>query len=426
MHFTPLVLAGLLLFVPVSAQAQDNRLDLFSAEALTIYGDLRVAAVDGEPSWTDGSFGKLRFGGDPNDSTSDPRLQVKFGKTGIVWQPRFSWSLGGTMVVEAQGGPHVEAGLSQAYLTYKPLGSERFQFSARAGLMWPPVSLEHTGPEWAVKDTLTPSAINSWIGEEVKVVGAEASGSFQLGQSTLTATLGGFDINDTAGALVTFRGWGMHDRTALATRKLPLPPLNDFMTYSQPRYTHPLLDLEAGVFKKPGYYAKLALDLPSNVRLELFHYDNRGNPDLVNAALEWGWRTKFDNIGLVAQPALGWQLRAQALRGHTLMGDEIDGVPWIDTTFRAAYGMVTHQAGKDSLSARVDLFGTRNKGSAVLQDDNENGWALTLAAKRQLTLQLNCIFEFLHIESTREARARSGLAAQQTQNQLQMALRVRW
>ena len=382
--------------------------------------------MGGEPSWTDGSLGKLRFGGDPNDSAGDPRLRVNFGKAGIAWQPRLSWSLSGTVVVEAQGGPHVEAGLSQAYLTYKPLGSGRFQFSARAGLMWPPVSLEHTGPEWAMKDTLTPSAINSWIGEEVKLVGAEASGSFQLGQSTLTATLGGFDVNDTAGALVTFRGWGMHDRTALATRQMPLPPLNDFMSYAQPRYTHPLLDMESGLFRKPGYYAKLALDLPSNVHLEMFHYDNNGSPDLANAALEWGWRTKFDNVGLVMQPAPGWQVRAQALHGRTLMGDESSGVLWIDTTFSAAYGMVTHQAGKYSLSARLDLFGTRNRGSVELQDDNEDGWAMTLAGKRQFTPQLSGIIEFLRIDSTRQARARSGLAAQQTQNQLQMALQVRW
>lgn len=426
MHFAHLLSTGLFLFLPESAHAQDSRLDLLSAEAFTLYGDLRIAAVDGEPNWTDGSFGKLRFGGDANDPASDPRLRVNFGKTGIVWQPRFSWSLGGTLVVEAQGGPHVEAGLSQAHLTYKPLGSERLQFSARAGLMWPPVSLEHTGPEWAVKDTLTPSAINSWIGEEVKVVGAEVSGSFQLGQSNLTATLGGFDVNDTAGALVTFRGWGMHDRTALAARKLPLPPLNNFMTYAQPRYTHPLLDMETGLFKKPGYYAKLALDLPSNVHLEMFHYDNNGNPDLVNAALEWGWRTKFDNVGLLVQPAPGWQLRAQALHGRTLMGDEMNGALWIDTTFSAAYGMITHQAGKSSLSARLDLFGTRNHGSVVQQDDNEDGWALTLAAKRQFTQQLSGNIEFLHIDSTRQARARSGLPAQQAQNQLQMALQVRW
>jgi hypothetical protein len=128
----------------------------------------------------------------------------------------------------------------------------------------------------------------------------------------------------------------------------------------------------------------------------------------------------------LVQPAPGWQLRAQALHGRTLMGDEMNGALWIDTTFSAAYGMITHQAGKSSLSARLDLFGTRNHGSVVQQDDNEDGWALTLAAKRQFTQQLSGNIEFLHIDSTRQARARSGLPAQQAQNQLQMALQVRW
>jgi len=34
--------------------------------------------------------------------------------------------------------------------------------------------------------------------------------------------------------------------------------------------------------------------------------------------------------------------------------------------------------------------------------------------------------EFVHIESTRDARIRSGLSPKQTQDQLQLALRLHW
>ncbi|MEI9926712.1 MAG: hypothetical protein WDN44_02075 [Sphingomonas sp.] len=40
-------------------------------------------------------------------------------------------------------------------MTFKPLLPGPAKVSARAGLFWPAVSLEHSGPEWAVTDTIT-------------------------------------------------------------------------------------------------------------------------------------------------------------------------------------------------------------------------------------------------------------------------------
>ena len=62
-------------------------------------------------------------------------------------------------------------GLSEAYLVFKPTPAGDTRYSVRAGLFYPPVSQEHQGPAWIDADMITPSAINSWIGEEVKVVG---------------------------------------------------------------------------------------------------------------------------------------------------------------------------------------------------------------------------------------------------------------
>ena len=36
---------------------------LFSPETLTLSGDLRLVGVDGERSWVDDGFGKLRYDG---------------------------------------------------------------------------------------------------------------------------------------------------------------------------------------------------------------------------------------------------------------------------------------------------------------------------------------------------------------------------
>jgi hypothetical protein len=413
---------------PARAAAHDGAFDLVSPETFKLYGDVRLVAVDGEQSWVDGGFGKLRYGGDDPSRRSDLEAKPEFGEAGVVWQPRFGWSLSGTVVALAQGNgdDKPDAGLSEAYLSFKPLGGGPIKVSARAGLMWPPVSLEHSGPEWAVSDTITPSAIGSWIGEEVKVVGLEVTGKGQLGGHEFAATIAGFDFNDTAGTLLTFRGWALHDRKALAFRTQPLPELNQFMEYYQAPSSHPLLNVEGGAFRRPGFYGKLAWTAPVPLHVEMVHYDNNGDPKAVNADFEWGWRTRFDSLGLVADFGGGRELRAQGLTGHTLMGYPMGGRNWIDMRFRAAYGMVTQRFGRGSVSARIDVFSTRNHGSVVDIQDDEDGWAMTLAAKRELRSWLTGFIEYLHVESDRAARARVPLAPQQDQNQLQMVMRAHW
>src|SRR4051812_42015970 len=66
---------------------------VFTRDALEFSGDVRLVAVDGEKSWVDGGFGKLRSG-----SNSDFRIQPQLGNLGLVWKPQFSWSLGAIIV----------------------------------------------------------------------------------------------------------------------------------------------------------------------------------------------------------------------------------------------------------------------------------------------------------------------------------------
>src|SRR6187551_1057293 len=157
--------------------------DLISAETLSMHGDVRLVAINGEESWVDEGFGRLRSGSD-----GDWRLSPQLGNVDLVWQPRFGWALSATAAVSIQGGERTEVGISQAFLSYKPMGSDKVRFSARAGLMWPPVSLEHEGADWHVANSITPSAINSWIGEEVRPAALEATVKTSLGEQKLEMT----------------------------------------------------------------------------------------------------------------------------------------------------------------------------------------------------------------------------------------------
>ena len=88
------------------APATASALRLFTPDTLEVSGDLRLVAVDGEESWVDGGFGKLRSGSD-----GGLRLQPQLGNAELVWQPQFTWSLSATVVGSLQGGQRIQAGL---------------------------------------------------------------------------------------------------------------------------------------------------------------------------------------------------------------------------------------------------------------------------------------------------------------------------
>jgi hypothetical protein len=400
---------------PANAEAR-----LFTTDAFEISGDVRLVGVDGEKSWVDGGFGKLRSG-----SAGDFRIQPQLGNFSLVWKPQFSWSLGAVVVGAVQGGQRTQAGLSQAYLNFRPMRSSKLAFSARAGLMWPPVSLEHEGADWHVKDSITPSAINSWIGEEVRPLAAEASVSTSIGSHKVRATAALLAANDTSGTLLTFRGWALHDTTTLAFRRQPLPPLDGDVASYQAPYTHPLLDIGRGFARRPGYYAKLAWQPPLPVRFELFRYDNLADPEAFNMDMEWGWRTRFNDAGLVADLGSGTELKAQALQGRTRMGFPDGGRRWANNRFRAAYVLLTRPFGSVTMTARTDFFGTANRGSDVTSEYDEHGWSAMIAGKREWS-HVTGLIELLHVWSDTGAREYALEEPRQGQTQLQAEVRIHW
>jgi hypothetical protein len=311
--------------------------------------------------------------------------------------------------------------LIEAFVTWRPVPRGPTRFSIRAGMFWPQVSLEHEGPAWQVSNMITPSAINSWIGEEVKVVGLEGTAAHPLGGGRLSGTFGLFGFNDTSGTLLAFRGWALHDQKTGAFSRQSLPPLNAFMQFAQPPWTTPTLELDDRV----GFYGRLAYQFVAPVTLEAFYYDNRGDPLAFTDDLQWGWRTRFLNVGARVDFSGRTRLLAQALTGSTQMGqDPGDEDFWVDTRFRAAFLRLTHELGPVALSGRLDLFETRQRGDYVDAEDGEDGWSLTGAVDWRLTGQARVIIEGLHVESERGARTRLGLSPRQDQDVVQASMRI--
>jgi hypothetical protein len=399
------------------AGAASAQVDLSPADTMHGVLDVRASAADGEPSFTTRGFGKFRLGGDPNDGGLDPKLQVSLAA--LEWTPRLGWALSAVVDAGHQPGQENWIDLYQAYLLIKPVPQSATRFKARIGYFYPPVSLENDGRVWTDRDAITPSVIASWIGEEVKVLGGEASVSHDFGdqQVTLTGALYGYD--ETSGALLTFRGWGLDDLQSQAFGAFDLPPLSPFLTDLQDDQTYSARELDGRV----GYYVAGEWATPWPLTLSALHYDNNGDGTTLDSELQWSWATQFTTVGAAGRIGDHTRLLAQALDGETRIGFKAH--PLTDVGFRAAFVQVSHDLGDDTLTARADAFEASDlaprTGSPTL---GEHGWAITGDWRHPLGKHLDLRLEASHVESTRPSRVLAGERPFQAQTLLQSSLRV--
>jgi hypothetical protein len=376
---------------------------------------LRASAVGGEAGWLDGGFGKLRWGGESGDA----RARARLAAADFAWKPQFSFNFAGLVSVVHQAGQSNDVDLNEAFLSFRS-GPSATRISARAGVVWPPISQEHGGSTWQVTDSITPSAANSWVSEEVKVLAFEAKVEHRFGNQQLALTAAVFDHDDTSGTLLTYRGWALHDMRATVWGHFPLPALSPAIAPYQSQITNSFWELDG----RPGYYARLDWQTPWPVSVNLFRYDNRGDR-LSGHDLQTAWRTRFWNAGAMASLGQRTVAKAQVLWGNTQVGPSTPfGYP-ADVDFAAAYLLLSRELAGGKLTARGDWFRTHDNTFVGSDNNNEHGWAGMLAYKHPLTHFADAIVEVLHVESTRPARMTNGsVASGQNQTQLQTALRL--
>jgi hypothetical protein len=406
----------LILALAPAAAARAGPADALSAVfgPQTVHGfvEVRAAAADGEKSWLDQGFGKTSVSGDA------PALA--FDQAALEWKPSFGFALSGDFTFLAQ--PHVVPALDigEAYLKLKaPPTPSGQRFSGRVGVFYPPVSLENDGVAWTPPDMLSASALNSWIGEEVKVGGAEFTLQQRLGAHELEATAGVFGWNDTSGTLLTFRGWALHDTRAGIFTVYKLPPLSAFARLFQPREDYPFVELD----RRAGYYGRLEWRPPAPVAIHVFFYDNGGNRTALDEERQWAWETRFFEAGARWQPRDDVRVLAQLVNGETIMGYSMGGHRWFNMGFQSAYILAQKQTGADTVSGRIDGFATRDRTFRRIDDNQESGWALTASWRHPLVRHVDLIVEAQHVDSKRNARRLVGEDPKQTQSVLQTALR---
>jgi hypothetical protein len=378
--------------------------------------DLRAVAADGERSFLNGGLGELRF-----DEQHDG---LRLGSISLGYHHAFFDIVHITANAVAYGDhDRSPLDLTELYAELRPFPWNSWRSRLKLGAFYAPISLENRLQGWRSAYSLSPSAINTWIGEEFRTIGAEydldwlgrqRGHDWELG---LTAAVYGW--NDLAGVLVALRGWSIHDRQTTLFGRVGDPnagPING------------LREFYDDIDKRAGYYAGANAKYLDALELRALHYDNRADAAAYSYGLRaFGWRTKFDSAGLRWTPTERWTVITQWLAGTTVVGDSKDNNAALSGyyawEFHAAFVLVSWQHGADRLSARYDDFEMHQT-----QSDNffnsDRGHAWMLAYQRELNKHWSVVVEALQIDSSLGLRGLIGEPVAARERELQLAVRL--
>lgn len=374
--------------------------------------DLRGVAAGDERSWDEGGLGKARFG------AGDDGAVLASGV--LAGTAQVTPGLVAAATLQLDPGQAQPIDVLDAWVRYRPVSTTPWRWSVRAGAFWAPISLENEGVGWTSLWTLTPSAINSWVGEELRTIGAEASLEHRGASADVTAFVAVFGWNDPAGELLAARGWGLGDAYSGLGAVLREPDVYAPRARSPvPMHYRPFREIDG----RPGWYAGVSRESRGAGRQALLYYDNRAERDSWERYAghrAFSWDTRFWSGA--AQRRLGdFVLAGQAMVGSTVFEPQPGMV--LDTRFRAGYLLLARDSGTWRPAVRVDLFGTEQLGptDAPLE---EHGNALALALNWRPRSFLRVTGELLRIDSTRTQRRLGGLDARQVDWQVQIAAKL--
>ena len=386
---------------------------------LTGYLEGRFIVSSDTRSWDDAGLGKVRYGG---TAGGDPRVLPRV-ESKVVLEPKFGFDWSGTVVVSGNDQQRTALDVTEAFLQYKPAPTQGLGFKAKLGAFFPPISQENTGVAWTSPYTITSSAINSWVGEELKTIGGEVT-FFHRGEDMEVGLTGAvYGANDPAGTLLAWRGWSLNDRQTGFFDHLQLAPIPIISPTgklsTQAREEEPFHEIDGRL----GYYVQLTAEDVAYGKVSVLWYDNKADDHgFVNG--QWAWRTKFLSIGYSTDLPGDVDLIAQYMTGSTTVITIPKPVgPIVDTNYSSAYALLSKEWGKNRLSMRAEYFETDDR-DKFADNNNEHGMALTLAYIFRPAVDQRLTIEVLGVSSRRPERAALGLPTHAFETQTQASYRL--
>lgn len=380
--------------------------------------DARFAITSETKSWEEGGLGKVRWGSDTGVGV------VARPEGAIVLQPHFGFDWSGFVQLQASSQQRPAVDVVEAYLAYKTPPASQLGFSAKAGVFFPPISMENTGLAWTSPYTISSSAINTWVGEELRTIGGEGTFSWRPNEGADMGLTGAFfKFNDPTGTLLAWRGWTISDREVGLFDRVPLPRVRII----RPGAT---LDEQAGseepfheIDERIGYYAAAHVSLEDYGRLEALRYDNRAD-DRDLEYEQWAWWTRFWSAGYASPEWLSFTFLAQYMTGTTtVITLPPPRTAIVYTDFWSAYALVSKDWGRHRLSLRLEKFGT-DDGDTFPDNNNEHGTGVTAAYVFRPSERQRVTFEVLHVDSHRPERVYLGFPAKAHETVVQASYRI--
>jgi hypothetical protein len=372
--------------------------------------DFGAVLPSAERSFMKGGLGKLEFGGGRQQPlVSGQALADLWAKPDPA--------LDAFATLRLAPDQHAPFDLLEAYGRYRPVMTPNWLWTVKAGAFYPPVSLENEGVGWTSPWTLTSSAINSWVGDELRTIGGETSVEWRHETGSVGLTGAVFGANDPAGTLLADRGWAFDSRPMGLLAEVRRP---DAMARQLGRPTpireQPFQEIDGA----PGWYAGAMLRQDGIGRFAALHYDNRADPGLFSGG-DFGWRTRFTSFG--AEFGIGdIVFLSQAMFGDTTI-EPVESL-YIKTNFQSAYLLAGYYFDDFRVAARIDVFATQQNSSKSGKGPGEHGHALTVAGTWAPRRWLRLTAEFMRVDTASGLRAAAGLPSRAIETQFQLVGRV--
>jgi hypothetical protein len=394
-------IACLLAIVCTQVSFADDRLDVIGAL------DVRWIHASGGLSYLNGGLGILRFDPEHED--------FRLGRAFLAPRLRLTDTLTLHAVIDAYGDhDRNPIDLSEFWLDLRPFPTSAIRWHARLGAFHMPLSLENRGAGWSDVYTITPSALNTWTGEEFRTIGADLEARW-LGASR--GYLGDFAVigaiyawNDPAGALIADRGFALADRPSTLFGGLGRPPTTFYHE----------------IDRKPGYYGGVTWRHHDRLEIRALRYDNRADPGASTTAGGGAWRTRFSSFGTRLEPSPHWTFIAQYLSGDTAVGSSFPGPGQFLMNYHVAFALASYEWRQERLTVRRDVFGTHQTSGFYGLPSNQTGNAWTAAWTHELGERWQLAGEWIRVWSQFPPRAALGVAPALLESQVQLAVRYRF
>jgi hypothetical protein len=381
------------------------------ADGFDASADVLGVSSNGTRSYLDNGLGDLRFDSDHQGLQLD---NLRVGYRGSAFDI-VHFTVEAVSYGDRDSNP---IDLTEAFAEIRPFPMGLWRSRLKIGAFYAPISLENRLTGWRSAYSLSPSAINTWVGEELRTFGAEYDLDWlgrQRGHDWELGVGGSvYGWNESTGQLLADRGWAIDDRQSTLFGKIGDVghPVND----------ERLMTSEGA--NRAGYYIDATAKYLDALELRALHYDNRADTaQFSEATAQFPWLTQFDSAGARWTPTDHWTVISQWLSGKTCVQDEDERYCW---HFSSEFLLLSWQLGADRLTGRFDRFNLHppDQFAAFENIEANDGHAWTLSYQRDVNRYLSAALEYLQIDSRVSSRLQLGVPEMARERQIELALRL--